>query len=123
LIVPNPESALNEEAGKLLLEEYDEYAKHASLMTSIHAMSPKIDFGISNNNNNDNNNSNSTKSVASFADTCISQIGDGQASKENPENSFLPVVNGSLPTSPKRKLPEKKMEKAKADKKRSLKRL
>ncbi|KAJ1891064.1 hypothetical protein LPJ66_007130 [Kickxella alabastrina] len=38
LIYPNPESALNEEAGKLLLEKYDEYAKHARLMTEIHAM-------------------------------------------------------------------------------------
>jgi ubiquitin-conjugating enzyme E2 S len=37
LIVPNPESALNEEAGKLLLEQYEEYAKQARLMTSIHA--------------------------------------------------------------------------------------
>ncbi|KAK9766897.1 hypothetical protein K7432_003686 [Basidiobolus ranarum] len=37
LIYPNPESALNEEAGKLLLERYDDYAKHAKLMTSIHA--------------------------------------------------------------------------------------
>ncbi|KAJ1967474.1 ubiquitin-conjugating enzyme E2 S [Dispira parvispora] len=37
LIVPNPESALNEEAGRLLLERYDDYAKHACLMTNIHA--------------------------------------------------------------------------------------
>eukprot|EP00033_Pygsuia_biforma_P002705 GCRY01002988.1.p1 GENE.GCRY01002988.1~~GCRY01002988.1.p1 ORF type:complete len:186 (+),score=40.88 GCRY01002988.1:151-708(+) len=37
LIQPNPESALNEDAGKLLLEDYEEYAKHARLMTSIHA--------------------------------------------------------------------------------------
>ncbi|KAI7830573.1 ubiquitin-conjugating enzyme E2s, partial [Gamsiella multidivaricata] len=37
LIVPNPESALNEEAGRQLLERYDDYAKHARLMTSIHA--------------------------------------------------------------------------------------
>ncbi|KAJ3257686.1 hypothetical protein HK103_004313 [Boothiomyces macroporosus] len=27
----------NEEAGKLLLEDYDEYAKRARLMTGIHA--------------------------------------------------------------------------------------
>jgi len=40
LIVPNPESALNEEAGKLLLECYEDYAKHAALMTSIHAKAP-----------------------------------------------------------------------------------
>jgi ubiquitin-conjugating enzyme E2 S len=44
LIVPNPESALNEEAGKLLLEHYEDYAKHAALMTTIHAMKHKIDF-------------------------------------------------------------------------------
>ena len=37
LIVPNAESALNEEAGKLLLEAYDEYANRARLMTRIHA--------------------------------------------------------------------------------------
>jgi ubiquitin-conjugating enzyme E2 S len=37
LIVPNPESALNEEAGKLLLECYDDYASRARMMTDIHA--------------------------------------------------------------------------------------
>ena len=37
LIAPNPESALNEEAGRLLLEDYDAYFKHAKLITSIHA--------------------------------------------------------------------------------------
>ena len=37
LIYPNPESALNEEAGKLLLEHYDEYSRHARMMTEIHA--------------------------------------------------------------------------------------
>ena len=53
LVVPNPESALNEEAGKLLLEgslkqnlshltqqlllEYDEYSKRAKIFTEIHA--------------------------------------------------------------------------------------
>ena len=41
LIEPFPESALNEEAGKLLLENYDDYAKHARLMTSIHAQYSK----------------------------------------------------------------------------------
>jgi hypothetical protein len=41
LIEPFPESALNEEAGKLLLEDYADFAKHARLMTSIHAQHPK----------------------------------------------------------------------------------
>ncbi|KAJ1725753.1 ubiquitin-conjugating enzyme E2 S [Coemansia erecta] len=38
LIYPNGESALNEEAGRLLLEEYDGYARHARLMTEVHAV-------------------------------------------------------------------------------------
>ena len=37
LIEPFPESALNEEAGRLLMEDYEQYAAHARLMTSIHA--------------------------------------------------------------------------------------
>lgn len=41
LIEPNPESALNEEAGKLLLEEYSEFCKRARIFTGVHAMSGK----------------------------------------------------------------------------------
>ena len=37
LIVPFPESSLNDEAGKLFMESYDEYAKRAKVMTEIHA--------------------------------------------------------------------------------------
>ncbi|PLW38877.1 hypothetical protein PCANC_11181 [Puccinia coronata f. sp. avenae] len=37
LIYPNPESALDEEAGRLLLENYDEYFQRAKLWTDIHA--------------------------------------------------------------------------------------
>lgn len=38
LIVPNPESALNEDAGKLLLDHYEDYCKRARMMTEIHAI-------------------------------------------------------------------------------------
>ncbi|CAA7262713.1 unnamed protein product [Cyclocybe aegerita] len=41
LIYPNPESALDEEAGKLLLEEYQSYCDRAKLITSIHA-TPRV---------------------------------------------------------------------------------
>nr|XP_010913731.1 ubiquitin-conjugating enzyme E2 22 [Elaeis guineensis]XP_029118621.1 ubiquitin-conjugating enzyme E2 22 [Elaeis guineensis] len=41
LIEPFPESALNEQAGKMLLENYGEYARHARLYTGIHAIKPK----------------------------------------------------------------------------------
>jgi ubiquitin-conjugating enzyme E2 S len=44
LIAPNPDSALNEEAGKMLLEAYEDYAKRARLHTSIHAQSGKAEF-------------------------------------------------------------------------------
>lgn len=37
LIVPFPESALNEEAGRLFMENYDEYFSQAKLYTGIHA--------------------------------------------------------------------------------------
>jgi len=37
LIAPNPESALNDEAGRLLLEAYDDYCARAKTWTSIHA--------------------------------------------------------------------------------------
>ena len=38
LIVPFPESALNEEAGKIFMENYDEYFKIAKMYTKIYAM-------------------------------------------------------------------------------------
>ncbi|CAG0893004.1 unnamed protein product [Darwinula stevensoni] len=41
LIVPNPESALNEEAGKLLLEDYNAYCEQARMMAEIHARPPR----------------------------------------------------------------------------------
>lgn len=37
MIEPNPESALNEEAGKLLLEDYSEFVAEARLLTEVHA--------------------------------------------------------------------------------------
>ncbi|KAG5440382.1 hypothetical protein PCK2_000515, partial [Pneumocystis canis] len=40
LIHPNPESALNEEAGRLLLDNYESFCQHARLITSIHSIKP-----------------------------------------------------------------------------------
>ena len=40
LIQPNPDSALNSTAAHLLQEDYDAFARQASLMTSIHAKIP-----------------------------------------------------------------------------------
>jgi ubiquitin-conjugating enzyme E2 S len=40
LIVPFPESSLNDEAGRLFMESYGEYARRATIWTNIHA--PKV---------------------------------------------------------------------------------
>jgi len=40
LIVPFPESSLNDEAGKLFMTSYEQYAQRAKLMTELHA--PKV---------------------------------------------------------------------------------
>jgi len=37
LIVPFPESALNEEAGRLFMESYADYAAHAAMINRVHA--------------------------------------------------------------------------------------
>lgn len=42
LIVPFPESALNEEAGKMFMENYEEYFKHAKLINSLHAIPKEL---------------------------------------------------------------------------------
>lgn len=41
LIVPFPESSLNDDAGKMFMESYDEYARHARLMTRCD-LSPRV---------------------------------------------------------------------------------
>jgi ubiquitin-conjugating enzyme E2 S len=38
LIVPFPESSLNDEAGKLFMDSYDEFARRARILTEVHAM-------------------------------------------------------------------------------------
>lgn len=38
LIVPFPESSLNDEAGKMFMESYEEFAARARIMTEVHAL-------------------------------------------------------------------------------------
>lgn len=46
LIAPFPESALNEDAGKLLMEDYESYFKHAKLITEIYAKKDDVIYII-----------------------------------------------------------------------------
>ena len=42
LIVPFPESSLNEEAGKLFMEDYQEYFKHARMINEFNAVPKEL---------------------------------------------------------------------------------
>ena len=63
LIYPNPESALNEEAGKLLLEHYNEYSKQAKMMTEIYALQPKSSSSSSSSSTNNSSEASSSKTT------------------------------------------------------------
>lgn len=94
LIAPNPESALNEEAGRLLLEDYDSYYRHAKLLTSIHAP-------------------NQDKMCCDSMASCSNSSLEDTANVNNGSND-----SSSLSSSPKKRvLPEK------PNKKRTLRRL
>jgi|ERR1712126_755836 len=112
LIVPNPESALNEEAGKLLLERYDDYCARARLYTDIHA---KLSESKAT--------STKTLSNSTVASSNI-QHSSGIASSENSEHSANKKacngVNGHENTVKK---PISKKEKSIKEKKKTLKRL
>lgn len=46
LVEPFPESALNEEAGRLFMEDYRAYFEHARLLTQVHAMARQMEMRV-----------------------------------------------------------------------------
>ena len=56
LIVPFPQSSLNEEAGKMFMDNYDEYFKVAKMLTSIHAKKKTVENKIEDKNEKNMNN-------------------------------------------------------------------
>lgn len=88
LIVPNPASALNEEAGKLLLENYDDFAKRAALMTKIHAKPKGVKSSSSSSSQSSSSaaSSSSTSSAASTDDKNSSNH-NGKENKQEQEDS------------------------------------
>ncbi|TPX57953.1 hypothetical protein PhCBS80983_g03459 [Powellomyces hirtus] len=129
LIDPNPESALNEEAGRLLLENYNAYAKHARLMTSIHGTSNRQNGSFASPSNtttitskqqeNISLPSTTTSASEKLSSPPISTATRGGNVAEAAE--VLGVSNANGPTSPKKRVADKKPEKT--DKKRTLRRL
>ncbi|XP_078163147.1 ubiquitin-conjugating enzyme 22 [Carex rostrata] len=131
LIEPFPESALNEQAGKMLLENYDEYARHARLYTGIHAKpkSKSKSGAISESTTALNVDPSSTNNALGGkklppGPTPLTASSKGIATNSNDQN--IPVVTGPSAPFPKK---ESGTAKALADKKKidarkkSLKRL
>lgn len=107
LIVPNPESALNEEAGKMLLEQYEDYCKRAKMMTEIHAPKAKTNdynddcqqpssSSSTNNKNSNNNNTLFDKTASSSTSTNVEgaqkQPLDGICCSEEPVTKRLNCI-------------------------------
>jgi ubiquitin-conjugating enzyme E2 S len=136
LIVPNPESALNEEAGKLLLEDYDEYFSRAKLYTEVHARN-KPYFGqqgsssLSATNNNDNLvNFNSTSTINSNTTSNNNNNNNNNTSNSTaqPLDSNKTIANGGNVNNntldePNMKMAKLSKDSKKNDKKKALKRL
>ena len=79
LIIPFPESSLNDEAGKLFMESFDEFAKRAKIMTKVHAIPVSRD-------------ETSTLGESSSSDKCGKVAQDADAS-ENDAN-----INNAAPS-------------------------
>ena len=81
LIVPFPQSALNEEAGKLFMENYDEYFKLAKMYTKIYAMkndnknNNTVNF-VENADNKKETNNNTNDDDIEMEDSCNSNSND-----------------------------------------------
>ncbi|GLB44243.1 putative ubiquitin-conjugating enzyme family protein [Lyophyllum shimeji] len=80
LIYPNPESALDEEAGKLLRENYSSYCDRAKLITSVHA-TPR------------------TRPVEFDTPSAASSVPEASSSTSTPAKTPTPVLLTSTSTS------------------------
>ena len=114
LIVPFPESSLNDEAGKLFMDSYDEFARRAVLMTSVHA----IDETEENDDENDENDGVCKVS----ADGTLGSASDGASALSTSESTASSKESGSSKSTVSEKI-SKKSSKDKDAKKKSLKRL
>ena len=121
LIVPFPESSLNDEAGKLFMESYEEYARRATLMTSVHGRPHSYDENknASPMKNTKENNGNETQtSEKSSKSTGISSSSSAVLKQSNSAKDNGVDINRKLKSTKKSKSGVEKK-----GKKKSLKRL
>lgn len=135
LIVPFPESSLNDEAGKLFMDSYDEFARRANLMTEVHA----IDETEENEDDEEEEEEEeetvdksvirtTTVPVKTKSKSCAAGTDENiEANSSTPEEptSVFKVVSENVSAVEEKVKKTKKvtMDKTKADKKKSLKRL
>ena len=81
LIVPFPESSLNEEAGKEFMENYEEYVKHAKVFTNVYAKPKNTSMNAS------NENLNSKKDAKPSEAMPFSMISQNKAKLISPEGN------------------------------------
>jgi len=74
LIIPFPESSLNDEAGKFFMESYDEYARRARLMADVHGRPKPCTSYLSELKKNDNDNNTTTSSDPMSLKKCPSAM-------------------------------------------------
>ena len=97
LIVPFPQSALNEEAGKLFMENYDEYFKIAKMYTKIYAMKNNEKIEINNiSANNDNNNDDIEMEDRCEKDTDINNAGNYTQSEMKINRDLYNINNDDI---------------------------
>lgn len=101
LIVPFPESSLNDEAGKLFMDSYDEFARRARIMTQVHAMR-NVDHEI--------NQDNSTKKLSADEDVASSPPSSSHAATTTgeEENESTNVTGSKLATQKRKAVDAKK---------------
>lgn len=125
LIIPFPESSLNDEAGKLFMESYEEYARRAKLMANIHGknLSPPVEEDSTTNSLPETSLKNSKENEGEHVNLQVKQASFGAILKQS--NSAERNGNEGIGGSVKKQKPAKSatgVEK-KSKKKSSLKRL
>jgi len=115
LIIPFPESSLNDEAGKFFMDSYDEYARRARLMADIHGRPRPCTSYLSE--KKDDQNTDTDASPVKTTSICkadgVENRVDVSGKKEDDESS----------ASKKAKKEGKILDKTKSKKKKNLKRL
>uniref|UniRef100_A0A6U2LYK5 E2 ubiquitin-conjugating enzyme n=1 Tax=Leptocylindrus danicus TaxID=163516 RepID=A0A6U2LYK5_9STRA len=98
LIVPFPESSLNDEAGKLFMDSYDEFARRAKLMASVHARTVSVCESV------DNESSTSSSPQGANAGASDNHESAGKSSVEKASVTKKKKANDSMKIKKKKSL-------------------